>query len=294
MPDPYAWLALALFSRGAPTESVAEALRHAREHLSYPEYEAARELFDPLDLAVMNGDFASVLASFPQLDAYAAKQTTSARVEEVLALESIASIEVGDDARAVALADALMKRLPALMKETPTEGRNTVLRLRRRAGRIADADFRADRDAWAKDAMTMWPPRLANNAWFYFYAEPASSALDAREALDALSRFSPLPPYDGLVHHERWMGHVLLLAGRIDEAIPHLRRAISACWLDDPDYVISHQAAAQLLGEALEAKGDKDGACAAYAEVLTHWGNAKPRSVTADKARGRSKALGCR
>ena len=30
-----------------------------------------------------------------------------------------------------------------------------------------------------------------------------------------------------------------------------------------------------------------------YAEVLVHWGNAKPRSVTADKARTHMKALGC-
>jgi serine/threonine-protein kinase len=47
------------------------------------------------------------------------------------------------------------------------------------------------------------------------------------------------------------------------------------------------------LGQALEATGDATGACGAYRKVLARWGNAKPKSVTADKARARSKALRC-
>ncbi len=86
------------------------------------------------------------------------------------------------------------------------------------------------------------------------------------------------------------MGHVLLLAGRVDEAIPYLRRTVEACW--GVHWLSSHQFAAEYLGEALEQKGDKAGACDAYAEVLKHWGHAKPRTVTADKARAQSKALG--
>jgi eukaryotic-like serine/threonine-protein kinase len=41
------------------------------------------------------------------------------------------------------------------------------------------------------------------------------------------------------------------------------------------------------LGEAREHAGDVAGARAAYEEVLRRWGKAKPRSVTADKARAR-------
>lgn len=48
-----------------------------------------------------------------------------------------------------------------------------------------------------------------------------------------------------------------------------------------------------LLGRVLEETGDRDGACAQYAAILFRWGNAKPKSVTADKARARSKALSC-
>ena len=39
------------------------------------------------------------------------------------------------------------------------------------------------------------------------------------------------------------------------------------------------------LGEAREAKRDTAGACQAYAVVLSRWGNAIPRSISADEAR---------
>jgi hypothetical protein len=48
-----------------------------------------------------------------------------------------------------------------------------------------------------------------------------------------------------------------------------------------------------LLGQALEQTGDKAGACEAYAYVKRRWKNAKPRSVSLEKALDRSKALDC-
>jgi serine/threonine-protein kinase len=48
------------------------------------------------------------------------------------------------------------------------------------------------------------------------------------------------------------------------------------------------------LGEALEAKGDHDGACAAYKVVRDRWGSAKPASSTGQLATRRSAALGCK
>ena len=47
------------------------------------------------------------------------------------------------------------------------------------------------------------------------------------------------------------------------------------------------------LGQALERTGEISGACEAYASVIDRWGNASPRSVTAEQARARMKALGC-
>jgi hypothetical protein len=45
------------------------------------------------------------------------------------------------------------------------------------------------------------------------------------------------------------------------------------------------------LGQALEAKGDRPGARAAYERVLERWGKAKPRSLTAERARARQAGL---
>ena len=45
-------------------------------------------------------------------------------------------------------------------------------------------------------------------------------------------------------------------------------------------------------GMALEGAGEIEKAKAAYEEVVAHWGKARPKSVTAEKARARLKALG--
>jgi serine/threonine-protein kinase len=47
------------------------------------------------------------------------------------------------------------------------------------------------------------------------------------------------------------------------------------------------------LGAALEAKADRAGACDAYRMVVDRWGQARPRSVTAEHARARAVALAC-
>lgn len=86
-------------------------------------------------------------------------------------------------------------------------------------------------------------------------------------------------------------GHVLVLAGRLADAIPFLRRSSANCFLLDEPFMHLH---AQLdLGRALDGTGDVAGACEQYSAVLARWGHAKPRSVTADEARARAKSLGC-
>ena len=49
-----------------------------------------------------------------------------------------------------------------------------------------------------------------------------------------------------------------------------------------------------LLGLALEGSGDKAGAAKAYRFVVSQWGQARPRSVTAEKAKARLSAVGGR
>ena len=288
---PYTWLASALVARGAPIESIGEALRHARENESDPTEKQRKGIDATISVSWLTGDFASVIATFPELDRFKASVTSDAYVGQIVNDELFTLDEAGQTERALAVADGYFKRLPVLMSDTPSSARRMALTIRRRAGRIPDDEFRATREAWAREDMAKAAPGQANLVWFSYYGQPASTPSDAREALAALPQYSPLPPYEGSVYHERVMGHVLLLAGRVDDAIPHLRRAVSGCF--DPNFIPSHQYAAEMLGEALEGKGDIPGACAAYGEVLAHWGSARPRSVTADAARAHMKTLGC-
>jgi serine/threonine-protein kinase len=282
----------ALVAQGAPEASIAETMRRSLAFETDPVARADRAACDPALLATLSGDFTAAIATFPAVEAFLGGITS----DEIVGLDTQWMMNILDEAgqpdRALALADGYMKRLPALTEDDAVGwGRCATLRRWHKAGRITDAEFRAKREEWAQWGKARMPARYANSAWLYFYAGTVTSAEDARSALLELPRYSPLPPFDGETYLERAMGNTLLLAGRVDEALPHLRRGAAACLR--VDHINAHQGAAKLLGEALEAKGDVAGACAAHAEVLAHWGHAKPRSVTADIARARMAKLGC-
>ena len=249
--------------RGAPIESIAEALRRGREHATTPSDRAYHEAWDPIVLAILAGDFASAAAALPAMEAWAASQTSASSVGDWAgtAINVLEDLKRTRDAADVA--EAYLKRLPVLTPDESNLGRSWALLARHVAGRVSETEFRADRESWATEEAAKLPPREANLVWFSFYGVTSVTAADAREALEALLRYSPLPPFDGNAYREREMGHVLLLAGRVDEAIPLLRRAVRTCW--GTNYVFSHHFAAEYLGEALEQNGDKAGACDAYA-----------------------------
>lgn len=125
------------------------------------------------------------------------------------------------------------------------------------------------------------------------YAVAVETPAEAREALAALDRYGRPPPYaeDPRSDVTGAIGRTLLLGGRVDEALPMLERAAKACY--SVRLPIEHVRASFFLGEARGAKGDVAGACAAYRAVLDRWDAARPRSVTAERARAQSKALAC-
>jgi serine/threonine-protein kinase len=163
--------------------------------------------------------------------------------------------------------------------------------------RLAPGDFEARRRA----RVELWRGRGAYPGilWAFGFAGPASTPDEARAALDLLPQYAPLTPYVAtfwLVLGEVGLpdasaGHAYLLAGKPGDAVPYLRRAAAAC--ADFDDVLTHMRAVLELGQALQATGDKDGACAAYRKVIARWGSAKPRSVTAEAARAGMKSVGC-
>jgi serine/threonine-protein kinase len=86
-----------------------------------------------------------------------------------------------------------------------------------------------------------------------------------------------------------------LIAGgtrAIDDALPYLQRAARSCVALEVPF--EHTQVQLVLGQALAARGRRDEACAALGVVLARWGHARPRSVTADRARELAQSLGCR
>ncbi len=158
--------------------------------------------------------------------------------------------------------------------------------------------FEIQRRAWIEQRLASGASR-GSMMWTYAYALPALTAAEAKAAIEALPENAPraVPSFGGWGFSGRVgspdasAGHVYLLAGQLDDAIVHLRRAADAC--DVYDSTLDHVRASLDLGRALEEKGDRDGACAAYRSVLARWGQAKPRSVTADAARERTAHLRC-
>jgi serine/threonine-protein kinase len=300
----YGWLTAALVARGAPLESIEEAMGRAEEPApaasAQPQSSATGDDVDRLTtLSWLTGDFTGALAALPEIDRWATSSRMDVQAGDAINAEVQVLRETGQNDRAAAVAERFVRRYPALAHDAVCaaltvpcrEARDVALLALHRAGRISDADFRAKRDAWAREAVAQSAPAVANRVWFYFYALTALTPAEAREALDTLPRFSPMPSTAGVIPEERMMGQVLLLAGRVDEAIVHLRGALTPC--ASTDALASRVIAAELLGEALESKGDAAGACDAYREVLARWGHAKPRSVTADAARAHATKLGC-
>jgi serine/threonine-protein kinase len=158
---------------------------------------------------------------------------------------------------------------------------------------ISREEYVAQRSAWIRAWEARLPPEMRGFVRFRAYAETAWTADGAVEAVQAMSELEPMIFYGlwAAAENEGVVGAMYALAGRPREALPHLERAVAAC---DAYYKPLQDTYTHFfLGMAREGVGDKKGACAAYKVVLDRWGDAKPRSVTADDARAKAKALGC-
>jgi serine/threonine-protein kinase len=289
----YLYLAEALFALHAPRASVVDALHRRLDLIEEPKERQLAELWGDAYLAIGDGDFTTAQARAAQ--AQSAVADSPSESDQLTHALITAYEETGQPAKAVEAAEDFLKRLPAWTADAPGAARPQVLAVLRRAGRMSEAEFQAKRERWIEEERGKYPPQHASAAWFDFYARPARTAAEAREALDALPRFLPLrledDGLDGETFRNERLGNLYLLAGRPQEAIPYLRGALAACEILDAEYWT--MLASEELGEALAATGDTKGACEPLQRVLVRWGRARPRSVTADRARELSRKLGC-
>jgi eukaryotic-like serine/threonine-protein kinase len=238
---------------------------------------------------VLLGDFTGADADLRKLsDGVKAETDLDPHVRVgALALELL--VERGDEAAAARFAVDFLSRQQAWNR--PVRPIARVSSLEPRMGSLVASSplhDRWDRAAWQKELSSSGLPPEAE--WAYGTAMFVRSEADAREAM----RTAPptrVIPYDA-VQVELLIGRTALLAGDTKAAISHLERAAHRC--DALYNPFQHVRAWLWLGKAREAARDEPGACAGYEAVLTRWGKANARSVSADEARARVHALGCK
>jgi serine/threonine-protein kinase len=300
----YPVLAGALASKGDPLPTVREALFHAAKQLDALPKATADRVRDRLlttglmRAAELAGDFDEALAQARILEGRTA--SSPRRNDHGVVARDIAAILLETDKRAEAGRVALdyLDRQDAWEPDPSAEdialasdATPALLVIARRAGVLSREKAEARRKAWLAAWSSRVTPVARSYLWLHGFAATTLDADDARAALEAQGTYGPAPPFVPQTMAQASAGLAFFLTGHIDEAKTWLEQSCRSCAA--LSFPIEHTRAHLWLGRVREASGDVPGACAAYEIVLSRWGHAKPRSVSADEARERASKLGC-
>jgi serine/threonine-protein kinase len=266
-------VANALAAKGAPLDSVRDALA------PFDSAEGLRETVVP----TLEGDFPEVeRIATAALEAAEAKQDIDHMLTPAYRLVA-AYTESGDLASAGRFGETLAGSL-ALCGHGCDGYAAAGISAKARGGRLGRAEANAQLLALYKEVAQR---RGRSTAWHMVYGDVRSPE-DAQAALSVYEHEGP--PFDS-ASTDLSLAFAYALAGRSREARAIFSKVGGACSLA----IQTHSTMTEHLvrGRLDEEAGDKPSACGHYATILAHWGHAKPRSVTADEARARSKALGC-
>jgi tetratricopeptide (TPR) repeat protein len=278
--------------RGSSPDTLAAAAQQAWEHEH--ERERERQRYTAY-LGLWTGDFVAAESAARALGNSLGAEPTLTQASRAAWLRAQVLLEEGrnDDAEAVASQFLALRNLlaPSVADAVGKDATPLLLDVERRAGVLADADWRRRRDAFVAQWTALAPGKDDVRATMIgAYLAPARTRADAEEALSRLSSLVP-PTAEWYEISDYLLGNVYALGGRPADARPYLERAVRSCSAFEFSWETTH--ARYLLGRTLEDTGDRAGACAAYASVVTRWGKAKPRSITAQQAARRSRGLGC-
>jgi eukaryotic-like serine/threonine-protein kinase len=237
-------------------------------------------------MAALEGDFPRVPRILGELEKSAPDQRL-ARAAFAIRLEVGSAEEMGQPglaadaaARYVERADGLVAPFFPHWDETPL-----CLAVAARGKRLSADDASRRRGAWIR----RWESRAPQAAWFLAYGPTAADAglrEEARSKRPATGEFAftvnPMTRFDA--------GVLLLALGDRARGTELLRVCARTC-LAPADPFRSTRAHLK-LGEIFEADGAKDRAIAHYRVVVERWGRARPRSVSAERAKVRLAALG--
>jgi eukaryotic-like serine/threonine-protein kinase len=250
------------------------------------------ELYDRALLAAAYGDFdAAIELAIEGSKRVAPERPLGAHGRFALLRVDIER-EAGREKKAASVASDFLQRRDAWRQpEGPMTAPDPTVYLTRMAARanfLSEAEVRPTRDAWYR-AQTLGTPLDKARAWWLAYAMGVESEGEAREALAVRPANAPWS------NHRPWMdestGRALWVGGHRAEALPYLERTFKSC--NQLEIVMSAMRTNLLYGQALEAAGDHERACEVYGTITRRWGEAKPRSVTAEEARRHAQWLGC-
>jgi serine/threonine protein kinase/tetratricopeptide (TPR) repeat protein len=293
----YSLLANSLVNLGHSSDAVEAALQ-AKWKRSSPKSRPRVELHDRMDRDMLAGHFSDAEREAHELEALAAGGDPSAYAHALPAWALVLIYtETGRPSQAHEVARQFLDREGAwtapfrvddvaLARDVEPRMLTTLAH----TGGLHPPELRARRNDW----LEAWKKRTSgvylHHLWFYGYAAGTETAGDAAEALEALPAFLPLPVFTPQSATSAFLGKVYVRAGRLSEAEAPLRAATSSCTAFR--FPVEQTRAFFDLGTALEAKEPR-AACDAYATVMTRWGAAKPKSVTAVQAKKRMDALHC-
>lgn len=301
-PDPQRALAAALFAVDAPRPAVEAAL--LRRWTLLPPPERHLETLDRLDLAIVDGRFGEGLALADTLERALPPDADLTEHAAVAMTRVTLLTETGDPKGAGGVAKSFRDRMlayaPNRLAPDPSIG---FIEPMFRAGILSSADLERLRATWQADeivrtratdpgVLSQQRARLAWLRWALVYGSFAETREEAVAAKALMPTISEPPLAQRSLRFDFAAGKVLALSGDTSHAVDHLRRVTDACFgLSEPQLRVR---AHYYLGLAMEGSGDKAGAAKAYRFVVTQWGDARPRSVTAEKAKARLSAMGGR
>jgi hypothetical protein len=255
---------------------------------------------DAAALGVLAGDFDAAERLGREMVASASGAATVGAHAKPAQLLVDVYLETGKDAAAAEVADAFLRHRAAWTPDPRGEDfavardpAPMMLAVRRRAGKLEQTEFLAQREAWVVAWRGALLPGFVRYAWVHGFAVPAAivgTPEEARRALDVQPSFGEIPKFAPRTLVSADVGRTFLLADRADEALVWLKQATASCSaVEEP---AAHTRAHLDLGLVLERAGDRDGACKAYGVVISRWGKA-PKSITAARAREHAKKLSC-
>jgi tetratricopeptide (TPR) repeat protein len=284
--------AAALFALGRPPEAVLEVFRNKWAQLP-AEGRAVTELRDRARLDAALGRFHSAETQIAEVNRLISSDSdVMLHAEQALRLVAIYT-ETNRPREAAAVADDYLKRNEVWIGSGQFDSTPMImLWAMLHGGRIDRETFAGRRDQWIASQRTV-RGSMKGVAPLASYAYGAQTPEEAREGLRL---FADINAPTVTSAKDPWMagalGRLYLLAGQAQQALPFLRRVFNDCRA--LRWPLDHLRAVLVLGQALEATGDAAGACAAYAQVVQRWGDASPPSLSAARARDRSRALRCR